>query len=112
MQRSRHSLNIHKRWCIRPALSLALLVAAGVGGSIAADEPTPGEGEIAGSSNSDSIEAAAAFAQQNPRTQFYRSGSRITRIHGKAFASGLSPEGSAEQFVEKTYEALYKIIMW
>ncbi len=42
--------------------------------------------------------AIASFTQQNPESGLYRSGSRITRVYGLAFAHGESPEQTAEQF--------------
>ena len=100
MRSARHPFKTRKLASVYPALCLALLLAAGLGSLTAADESTPGEFENAGSGSPNPVEAAAGFVQPNPRTQFYRSGARITRIHGQAFGSGVSAEASAEQFVE------------
>ena len=42
--------------------------------------------------------AVAAFSEQHPRTRFSGTGSRITKIHGRSFGSGHSPEHTARQF--------------
>ncbi len=48
--------------------------------------------------NETQLAAAALFSQQNPQARFYNTGPRITRVFGKAFGSGTSPEDTAEQF--------------
>ncbi len=46
----------------------------------------------------DRVTAAAAFQHAHPGARFYETAELITRVYGRAFSHGVSPEDSAERF--------------
>ncbi len=48
--------------------------------------------------------AVAAFSLENPSARFFEHAGRVTNVYGAAFAHGMSPEDSAEEFVQNHIE--------
>jgi len=58
----------------------------------------PVKGPVDGPLGVPSPAAESAFAKSNPESHFYRTGSRITSVYGKAFSFGATAKASAESF--------------
>ena len=52
----------------------------------------------AGNPSAPQASSVTLFSEANPRTQFYTRGSRIMRVFGKAFGSGVRPDDTADAF--------------
>ncbi|MHC4446269.1 MAG: hypothetical protein ACYSXF_00495, partial [Planctomycetota bacterium] len=62
--------------------------------------PAPGEGglEPAPGQGIAQAQLVERFLDDHPRTHIYEWGGRISRVYGKAFSTGITPQASAEQF--------------
>ena len=70
------------------------------GGALLLSTPAPGEGglEPAPGQTLSRAQLVERFLQDNPRTHIYEWAGRISRVYGKAFSTGITPQASAEQF--------------
>jgi hypothetical protein len=62
------------------------------------DEARAGKPALAPVFDQEQRAARAMFSEQHPRTKLAKTNSRITRIYGKSFGSGDSPEDTAKKF--------------